>query len=70
MRPALISAEARESVKKYLLSLNFNSLQGFSFGVDSIKSLILTCAVTEQRLSVDEGVRLARLEVEVQVKIL
>ena len=42
------------------------ALQGFAFGADALKSLILTVACVERRLTVSEAVRLARLEVMVQ----
>ncbi len=43
-------------------------LHAFSFGVDAIKSLVLMSAVVERRLTVEEAVDLARLEVQVQVR--
>ena len=48
------------------MSYNYESLQGFTFAVDALKSLILCCACVERRLTVTEAVRLARLETEVQ----
>jgi len=53
-------------LEKYLMSYNYESLQGFTFAVDALKSLILCCACVERRLTVTEAVRLARLETEVQ----
>ena len=54
------------TLEKYLQSYNMEALQGFAFGVDALKSLILTVACVERRLTVSEAVRLARLEVMVQ----
>jgi chaperone required for assembly of F1-ATPase len=62
-----ISPKAREAVMRHMLSYNFNSLNGFTFGVDSSKSIILTTAAVERQISVEEAVRLTRLETDVQV---
>ena len=56
------------SCRKYLLSHTMPCLHAFSFGVDAIKSLVLMSAVVERRLTVEEAVDLARLEVQVQVR--
>jgi len=44
------------------MSYNFFALQGISYGVDAIKSLILALAVIDRRLTVSEAVKLSRLE--------
>ena len=61
------SKDARNTIKDYLMSLNFNSVQGFALGVDAAKSLILMSALVERRITVDEAIALARLEVDFQV---
>ena len=44
-------------------------MHGFTFGVDAIKSILLMCAVVDKRLTVEEAVRLSRLEVDFQVTL-
>ena len=61
------SPEARLTIKEYLMSLNFNSIQGFALGVDAAKSLILMSALVDRKITVEEAVALARLEVDFQV---
>lgn len=39
-----------------------------SFGVDAIKSLILTLAVIDRKLTVSQAVKLSRLEIEFQTE--
>ena len=60
-----ISADLKV-LEKYLMSHSYESLQGFTFAVDALKSLILCAACVERRLTVTEAVKLARLETEVQ----
>ena len=43
------------------------AVHGFTFGIDAIKSIILMCAIVDKILSVDEAVKLSRLEVDFQV---
>jgi chaperone required for assembly of F1-ATPase len=59
----------REKVRRQLLSYSFNAVQGFTFGVDALKSLILMSAIVEHKLSVEQAVQLARLETEFQVNV-
>jgi chaperone required for assembly of F1-ATPase len=59
----------REKVRRQLLSYSFNAVQGFTFGVDALKSLILMSAIVEHKLSVEQAVQLARLETKFQVNI-
>lgn len=42
--------------------------QGFAFAVDALKSILLTFATMENKLTVEEAVALSRLEVNVQVR--
>ena len=41
-----------QTLEKYLLSQSYEALQGFSFCVDALKSLILAVAAVERRLTV------------------
>ena len=50
-----------------MISRRHEALYGFVFAVESLKSVILTLAVMEGRLGVEEAVRLSRLEVDYQV---
>ncbi len=59
--PPNLSQENIDKLEKHLLSYNFEALQGISFGVDAIKSLILTLAVIDRKLTVSQAVKLSRL---------
>ncbi len=59
---------AREAVKRYLVSFCPEALQGFSFGADAVKSVLLMCAVVDKQLTVEEAVSLGRLELKVQTE--
>ena len=59
--PPNLSQEHIDKLEKHLLSYNFEALQGISFGVDAIKSLILTLAVIDRKLTVSQAVKLSRL---------
>ena len=65
----IISAEDREKIRRQLLSYNFNAVQGFTFGVDALKSLILMSALVEHKISAEKAVLMARLETEFQVSV-
>ena len=64
----IISNEDREIIRRQLLSYSFNAVQGFTFGVDALKSLILMSAIVEHKLSVEHAVQLTRLETQFQVR--
>jgi len=64
----IISNEDREKIRRQLLSYSFNAVQGFTFGVDALKSLILMSAIVEHKLSVEHAVQLTRLETQFQVR--
>ncbi len=49
-----------------MLSHSLPCLHALAFGVDAVKSVVLTCAVVERQLTVEEAVSLARLEVQFQ----
>ena len=49
------------------MSYNQSCVHGFSLAVDALKSVVLATAVVDKRLSVDEAVAMARMELEFQV---
>jgi len=61
-----IPGDSRSAVRRYLLSLSFDALHGFATGVDVLKSVVLMSGVVDKIISVEDAVKLARLEVEVQ----
>lgn len=63
-----ISAKTRMSISKHLLSYNDAAMQGFLYAVDTLKSVILTLACVDKRISVEKAVALSRLEEEYQLK--
>lgn len=62
------SSEAKEVVRRHLLSYNFEAVHGFTFGIDAIKSIFLMCAIVDKQLTVEEAVKRSRLEVDYQVE--
>ncbi|KAL5281674.1 ATPAF2 family protein [Megaselia abdita] len=58
----------RMNVSKYLLSNSTETLHGFIFAVDTLKSIILACATIDRFISVEKAVYLARLEEEYQLR--
>lgn len=55
------------NVSRYLSSYNEAALHGFMFAVDTLKSVILTCACADQFITAEKAVLLARLEEEYQL---
>ncbi|XP_055643168.1 ATP synthase mitochondrial F1 complex assembly factor 2 [Toxorhynchites rutilus septentrionalis] len=55
------------NISRYLSSYNEAALHGFMFAVDTIKSLILTCACVDRHITPAKAVLLARLEEEYQL---
>ncbi|XP_040581923.1 ATP synthase mitochondrial F1 complex assembly factor 2 [Lepeophtheirus salmonis] len=53
-------------VRKHLTSYPFEAIHGLRFGVDAVKSLIIALSVLEKRVSIDQAIGLARLELEYQ----
>lgn len=58
---------AKEVVRRHLLSYNMEAVHGFTFGIDAIKSILLMCAIVDKILTVEEAVKLSRLEVDYQI---
>jgi len=61
-----IPNDSRAAVRRYLLSLSLDALHGFATGVDALKSVVLMSGVVDKIISVEDAVKLARLELEVQ----
>lgn len=61
-----VSERDKKVLEKHLLSYGYNALQGLSFGVDALKSLILSLAVVDRHLTVAEAVAITRLELQFQ----
>ncbi|XP_017134444.1 ATP synthase mitochondrial F1 complex assembly factor 2 [Drosophila elegans] len=66
--PPQVSEQDKMRIAKHLQSYSLETLHGFIFAVDTLKSIILACAVIEQMLTVEKAVALARLEEEYQLK--
>jgi ATP synthase F1 complex assembly factor 2 len=62
----VIPTEIKDTFRRHLLSYNFWALTGFYFGVESVKSLVLTLAAVDRFISVEKAVSLSRLEQEFQ----
>ncbi|KAG8222122.1 hypothetical protein J437_LFUL002118 [Ladona fulva] len=63
-----ISLQDREAIRKHFLSYDQWSLNGFSYAVDTLKSVFLTLACSERLVDVDRAVYLSRLEEEYQCR--
>lgn len=66
--PPSVSDVDKMKISKYFLSHTDDVLYGYIYAVDTLKSIILSCAVIEQFISVEKAVSLARLEEEFQLK--
>jgi len=62
-----VSQDDLLKLERHLLSFSWSAINGLSFGVDAIKSLILGLAVLDRRVTVEEAVKLARLELNFQI---
>ncbi|CAG2058708.1 unnamed protein product, partial [Timema podura] len=61
-----ISQETKSILRKHLQSYSLWAVHGFSFAVETIKSLILTLCCVDRHISVEKAVFLSRLEEEFQ----
>ncbi|CAG9858523.1 unnamed protein product [Phyllotreta striolata] len=61
-----VSEKDKAQVTKHLMSYNFPAVTGFMYGVDTLKSVILTLACIERFISPEKAVLLSRLEEEYQ----
>lgn len=55
------------NISNYLNSYDLAALHGFTYAVDTLKSIVLAFAVVKQRISIEKAVLLARLEEEFQM---
>lgn len=62
-----ISPEVRETVRRYLLSFDIWAAYGFLYGIEALKSVVLTIAAAERRISAEKAVYLSRIETEFQI---
>ncbi|XP_043249527.1 ATP synthase mitochondrial F1 complex assembly factor 2 [Colletes gigas] len=62
----VISSETKAILLRHLLSYSCGAVNGFMYGVDAIKSVILTLAAAERVISIRDAVRLSRLEEDYQ----
>lgn len=58
----------KEILRRFLMSYNFWALLGIIQAVESLKSVVLTVALLERLVSVEDAVRLACLETEFQTE--
>ncbi|XP_064595279.1 ATP synthase mitochondrial F1 complex assembly factor 2-like [Liolophura sinensis] len=65
--PPQVSAETVAALRKYLLSFGDWAVHGFQSGVETLKSLIIMLALVDKEISVENAVKLARLEQEFQI---
>lgn len=65
--PPKISDGIKMNIGKYLKSYNLPALHGFTYAVDTLKSLILTFACVDRVITTDKAVLLSRLEEEFQL---
>jgi len=63
--PAL-PPETKDLFRRHFLSYNFPALTGFYFAVEALKSLVLTLATVNWRVSVEQAVNLSNLEQQFQ----
>nr|CAD7571853.1 unnamed protein product [Timema californicum] len=61
-----ISQETKSVLRKHLQSYSLWAVHGFSFAVETVKSLILTLCCVDRHISVEKAVLLSRLEEEFQ----
>ncbi|XP_023166249.1 ATP synthase mitochondrial F1 complex assembly factor 2 [Drosophila hydei] len=66
--PPQVSSEDKMKIAKHFHSYNLETLHGYIFAVDTLKSIVLACAVIEQKITVEKAVALSRLEEEYQLK--
>lgn len=63
-----IPENTKNNLKRYLNSFEFRQLLGLQFIYDNLKSIVITLALASKNLTVDEAVRLSRLEQEFQIE--
>ncbi|XP_030753561.1 ATP synthase mitochondrial F1 complex assembly factor 2 [Sitophilus oryzae] len=61
-----VSDNDKAKIMRHLMSYNFAAVNGFMYGVDTLKSVILTLALIDKFLTPEKAVLLSRLEEEYQ----
>lgn len=60
--------QIKETLRRHLASFSFPCLQGISFAVESLKSLILALSCIDRKINVETAIQLSRLEEEFQTE--
>ena len=63
-----IPPETNDAVRNYLNAFELSSLFGLKFVLDNLKSVVLTLALANKTITVEEAVKLSRLEQEFQIE--
>ncbi|XP_077286235.1 ATP synthase mitochondrial F1 complex assembly factor 2 homolog l(2)k14505 [Arctopsyche grandis] len=61
-----IDSNTKSILTRHLLSYDFAAVHGYTFGVDTLKSVILMLAAVERQITAERAVYLSRLEEEFQ----
>lgn len=62
-----IDPKTKEIIRNYLKSFNIWCMVGITYATENLKSLILTCALINRHLSVEDGVKFSRIEENFQI---
>lgn len=65
--PPIFPANAKMEISKYLRSHSLDTLHGFQFAVDTLKSVVLAFACIDRFITPEKAVLLSRLEEEYQL---
>lgn len=63
----VVAAGSKMNITKHLLSYDLTSMHGFVFAVDVLKSIILAFACIDRYITVEQAVKLSKLEEEFQI---
>lgn len=63
-----IPSQTTDAIRNYLGAFELSSLFGLQFVLDNLKSVVLTLALANKTLTVEEAVKLSRLELEFQIE--
>ncbi|KAK4317530.1 hypothetical protein Pmani_011376 [Petrolisthes manimaculis] len=59
---AEVSTQTKERIRRYLLSYDIWAVNGLLYGIEALRSVILTLAAAERKISAVRAVELSRLE--------
>ncbi|KAI5704520.1 hypothetical protein M8J76_013934 [Diaphorina citri] len=62
-----VDPKDRATIQRHFLSYNFETVMGVNFAVETLKSIVLTLACIDRKLSIEEAVHLSKLEEEYQI---